>query len=138
MNRLTPYIRTIALSFALSTAAVLVAPYSLWARVLDSPPPARVYEDEAGFDCATMGNKTCGSLLVEGRLSAKGAKPIQSITVRIMPEEVFWNQEGSVYLSSQSESSCVAWVDQAAVAGRKAAGRDVLQAAFDECGKTFE
>ena len=78
------------------------------------------------------------SLLVEGRLSAKGAKPIQSITVRIMPEEVFFNQEGSVYISSRSESSCVAWVDQAAVAGRKAAGRDVLQAAFDECGKTFE
>jgi hypothetical protein len=77
-------------------------------------------------------------LLVTAKLNAKGAKPIQSITVRIMPEEVFWGQDGAVYISHQSESSCVAWVDQAAVAGSKQAGQDVLLAAFEECGKTFE
>lgn len=77
-------------------------------------------------------------LLVTNRLSGKNLKPLQSITVRVMPEEVFHGEEGSVYVSYRSESSCVAWVDQAAVAGRKAAGKDVLRAAFEECGKTFE
>jgi hypothetical protein len=79
-------------------------------------------------------------LLVSGRLNAKGAKPIQSITVRIMPSAVFQGQPGSVYVSHRSESSCVAWVDQDAVAGKKktAGGKDVLQAAFDACGTTFE
>lgn len=79
-------------------------------------------------------------LLVSGKLNAKGAKPIQSITVRVMPEEVFWGQDGAVYISHRSESSCVAWVDQAAVAGKKktAGGRDVMRQAFAECAATFE
>lgn len=81
---------------------------------------------------------TSNPLLVADRLNAKGAKPVQSITIRVMPEAVFAGQSGSVYISHKSETSCVAWVDQAAVAGRKHIGKDVLRAAFEECGKTFE
>lgn len=90
-----------------------------------------------GFLATSAVVMAASPLLVTARLNAHG-KPIQSITVRVMPEAVFFGQDGSVYISHRSESSCVAWVDQAAVAGRKQAGKDVLRAAFEECGKTFE
>ena len=83
---------------------------------------------------------TPNPLLVTAKLSAKGAAPSQSITVRIMPESVFYGQAGAVYVSHRSDTSCVAWVDQAAVSGKKktTGGQDVLRAAFAECEKTFE
>lgn len=56
-------------------------------------------------------------------------KPLQTITIKVMPEERFFGDSAGYRITTAAADSCVVWVDEAAVAARP----DMLSEALAEC-----